>query len=259
MKWWFSDFDGTISLSYNKDIDKRDLNFINKWIAQGNKFTVATGRMISQIKDVLEDFQIPYNYIICNNGSVVYEKEKGVIAHNIIPKKNRAEILKILKEIRKNYMISYCLLDKRYDYSTVQTREIDSRYTTAPKSNRFEMGDKDILESDNLNTILFYINQEDAERVKAYFSAIPELKAIRTHTNMIEVVCKNVSKAKGIEVIQEIYGFNDEHIIASGDGENDIEMLEKANLSFVMTNHQPGVSEYANHVISNVFEIEEYI
>ncbi|WP_257789172.1 HAD family hydrolase [Spiroplasma clarkii] len=81
-------------------------------------------------------------------------------------------------------------------------------------------------------------------------------KAVRTHTNVLEVMDNDVSKAAGIGIIQKIHNFSNDDIVACGDGENDIEMLTKAKYSFAMTNHQPKVCTYADHTIDQVHQIE---
>jgi hypothetical protein len=43
MKWWFSDYDGTINVNHNDIIEQQDLEFINEWIDDGNKLVIATG------------------------------------------------------------------------------------------------------------------------------------------------------------------------------------------------------------------------
>ncbi|QBQ07245.1 HAD superfamily hydrolase [Spiroplasma gladiatoris] len=263
MKWWFSDYDGTINLNHNDSIDPKDLNFINRWIKQGNTFAIATGRMVGEIQDILKKAKVPYNYIICNNGAMVYEKEKGIIAKTPIPFEYRKNISEIFKELRNNFILGYCLLDQRMSYSKIYTKEVEENpflIKYAPKKNNFEQGQKDILENPDLNLLYIYINQSEARDVKKMLQEkFKGLKVVRTHANVIEVMHKEVSKAHGILEIQKLKHFELDDVITSGDGENDIEMLALTKNSFVMKNYQPGVEEYGKHIISNVWEIEEYL
>ncbi|AUB31102.1 Cof-type HAD-IIB family hydrolase [Spiroplasma floricola] len=262
MKWWFSDYDGTINLKHNDYIDSRDLEFIKRWIAKGNKFAIATGRMEHEIKPVLQKAQIPYDYMICNNGAVVYEKEYGVIANASIPMESRKEIIELFDTLKEKYILGYCLKDKRMSYSKIEEPEI---YTNpflkkyAPSENNFEQGNEDISNSPDLNLLYFYVPDSKVLQVKEMLNGkIKGCKAVRTHKNVIEIMREDVSKAYGIKVIQQLKGFDTKDIYTSGDGENDIEMLKYTKNSFAMKDHQPNVDKAASYIIKNVFEIEGF-
>ncbi|ALD65949.1 Cof-type HAD-IIB family hydrolase [Spiroplasma cantharicola] len=262
MKWWFSDYDGTINLTHNDYIDPRDLEFIKEWIKEGNKFAIATGRMEHEIQPVLEKANIPYDYMICNNGAVIYENGKGVIANASIPKESREEIIKIFDTLKEKYVLGYCLKDKRMSYSKVDQPEVYDNFFLkkyASTHNNFEQGNHDILNSKDLNLLYFFLAESQIEEVKKLLEGkIKGCKAVRTHKNVIEIMREDVSKAYGIKVIQELNKFSSEDIYTSGDGENDIEMLQYTKNSFAMKNHQPGVDKAAKHIISNVFEIKNF-
>ncbi len=262
MKWWFSDYDGTINLTHNDYIDPRDLEFIKNWIKEGNKFAIATGRMEHEIKPVLEKAKIPYDYMICNNGAVIYENGKGVIANASIPKESREEIKDIFDSLKEKYVLGYCLKDKRMSYSKVDQPEVYGNAFLkkyASTHNNFEQGNYDILNSEDLNLLYFFLAESEIEEVKKILSGkIKGCKAVRTHKNVIEIMREDVSKAYGIKVIQELNNFSSKDVYTSGDGENDIEMLEFTKNSFAMKNHQKGVDKAAKHIINNVFEIKNF-
>ncbi|QGS51469.1 Cof-type HAD-IIB family hydrolase [Spiroplasma tabanidicola] len=263
MKWWFSDYDGTINLQHDDSIDPRDLDFINRWIKNNNAFAIATGRMVSEVQEVLAKNNVPYNYIICNNGAMVYEKDKGVIVETPIPLEYRKDIIEVLDKLRDKYILGYCLLDQRKDYAKPYLEEIDSNpflSKYAPKKNNYEIGKKDILENKDVNLIYVYVNKDEAIEMRTFLEKqLPFLKVVRTHINVIEIMQKDVSKAHGILEIQKLKGFKMEDVITSGDGENDIEMLALTKNSFTMKHHQPGVREHAEYEINNVFEIEDIL
>ncbi|QHX36291.1 Cof-type HAD-IIB family hydrolase [Spiroplasma sp. BIUS-1] len=263
MKWWFSDYDGTINLTHNDFIDSRDLEFIKRWIDQGNKFAIATGRMEHEIKPILEKSNIPYDYMICNNGAVVYNKDSEIIANASIPMESRKDIIELFESLREEYILGYCLKDQRTAYSRVEEPEIYtnpflSRY--APEKNNFEQGKEDILNNPDLNLLYFFIPEAKVLEVKNLLNGrIKNCKAFRTHRNVIEIMREDVSKAYGIKVIQDINGFETKDIYASGDGENDIDMLKYTQNSFAMKNHQSQVDKAAKYMIENVWEIEKYL
>lgn len=68
-----------------------------------------------------------------------------------------------------------------------------------------------------------------------------------------ELVPKHHSKAKAIEFVKTLF---DEPVttIAIGDGINDVEMLQQADISFWMANGEPDVAQYATYKTASVLE-----
>ncbi|WP_146637213.1 HAD family hydrolase [Spiroplasma clarkii] len=100
MKWWFSDYDGTLNLDHSNKIKDKDLEFIRNWKKQGNKFVVATGRMVQEISTILEGYQIDYDYLICNNGATVYDSNKQMIHCQSINLACRPKFERFLKRLK---------------------------------------------------------------------------------------------------------------------------------------------------------------
>ena len=69
-----------------------------------------------------------------------------------------------------------------------------------------------------------------------------------TMKSWINTVAKNVSKAKGIQILATKYNITEENIIVFGDAENDLEMLETFKNSFLMKNGNKELVKYATYV-----------
>ena len=62
-----------------------------------------------------------------------------------------------------------------------------------------------------------------------------------------EITSSQCSKGKCIQIVLDYY--HNEYIsVAIGDSDNDIKMLEAANISIVMGNHTPGLEKYADYI-----------
>ncbi|WP_338972375.1 Cof-type HAD-IIB family hydrolase [Spiroplasma endosymbiont of Panorpa germanica] len=262
MKWWFSDYDGTINLNHDDSIDKRDLKFINDFIKNNNQFAIASGRLHKEIKGVLKNAKLNYDYIIACNGAAVYDEDDNLIQEQAIEMDERKQILEILNN-NKHLITGYCDLDERKDYNATVIEEVNSNpffIGTIPLDNNYTQGELDILNSKNINIIYFYGLENDLLKLqKEVNSADHNFKAIKTHTNVLEIVHKKVSKAFGIELIMKQHNIGIEDIITSGDGENDIEMLRFTKNSFAMNTAKPNVLKEGQHIIANVFEIGNFI
>jgi len=70
----------------------------------------------------------------------------------------------------------------------------------------------------------------------------------------LEVMNKGINKGNAIRILAEIYGINREEIIAIGDNENDISMIEYAGLGIAMGNAVDTLKERADYITGNYDE-----
>ena len=85
----FSDFDNTIYFKDDMDKTFNNINAINKFIESGNIFTIVTGRNYNDIKKEIDRYNIPYSYLICCDGAIIFDCNDNcldvtVLENNII-------------------------------------------------------------------------------------------------------------------------------------------------------------------------------
>src|SRR5699024_6898042 len=72
-----SDYDGTF---YINDLDiKKTIGNINNFRKLNNLFVIATGRSYIDLKEKIDRYKIPYDYLILNHGALLLSKELTVI------------------------------------------------------------------------------------------------------------------------------------------------------------------------------------
>ena len=67
----------------------------------------------------------------------------------------------------------------------------------------------------------------------------------------LEIVKKGIKKSEAIKVVLEKYHIQQDEVMAIGDGENDVEMLEFAGLGIAMENAKEEVKRFANDVTTS--------
>lgn len=77
MKLLVSDYDGTLN-PYIGDIQS-NLNEIKKFCDRGNIFMISTGRSFESIKKEINKHNIKYDYLSCNDGSVLFDKYDNLL------------------------------------------------------------------------------------------------------------------------------------------------------------------------------------
>ncbi|AGR42268.1 HAD-IIB family hydrolase [Spiroplasma diminutum] len=263
MKWWFSDYDGTLTLKENNyELVQRDINFINKW-TEKNKFIIATGRDIDHINELIETHKFNVEYKITNNGASMF-KGNEVLYELSIPMSERKKIYDVLHKLHKLCGIKISDTFNSIEISGI--KEESPRYeSTIVREHWFSKEDKfneyidQILTNEKINNISLYAHVQDFDYIKDLLKDLENMKIIQTSPFVLELMHKEVSKYSGIKYLQEKYNINQEDIISSGDGDNDFEMLKYVKNSFVLSNASKLALETGKTIINNVSEIEEYI
>lgn len=77
MKLLISDYDGT----FKTDIKNIKLNVeaIQEFRRDGNHFAIATGRGFDSIKNEIKEYEIPYDYLITNDGSLIFNGNDNLV------------------------------------------------------------------------------------------------------------------------------------------------------------------------------------
>ena len=103
MKLLATDYDGT--LRYAQDVMPEDLKSIEEWKNKGNKFVIVTGRSKESIDAQIKLFNLPCDYLITNNGGMVFDENGNVLLPYAIigikSLKSVKDISEALKDVKK--------------------------------------------------------------------------------------------------------------------------------------------------------------
>ena len=91
-----------------------------------------------------------------------------------------------------------------------------------------------------------------AQEAKEFIKDLPDCKISQWNPCAYDVIPKQGGKTAGIESILKHYGIKKEEIMAFGDAENDIEMLQYAQIGVAMGNADDEVKEAADYVTDMV-------
>ncbi|ASZ09452.1 hypothetical protein CK556_03815 [Mesoplasma chauliocola] len=263
MKWWISDFDGTLTLNpKTEEINKEDMDFINEW-SNKNNFIIATGRDVSYINNLIKKYNFKISYKIANNGAALYKGDE-VIFNKPILMNQRKEIYKILKKLHNFAGIK--IADHKVCFILSGINEEEPRYDeTSVLPHWFNVEDNfdkyinEVIENENLNNITLYAHLQDFDYIFDLFKDIKNIKILQTSNFVIEIMHESVSKLSGIDFLKNKYEIDDNDIIVSGDGDNDYEMLKEINNSFAMENGTKKALSAGKKTIAKVCEIKKYI
>lgn len=190
-----SDFDNTIYVE-DKNQLQENIKYIKKWM-ENNIFVITTGRSYYGIYPLLIENSIPFNYLICNNGAMVFDANNNIIEAIPLP----IEEIEKVKRIILDNNLSY-ILDKGVEYTT----DFNVYPLMAIFIKRSSVKNPtQIVDELNKNTKTYH-----------YLSK-----------NYISIENINIRKDKSLEKIGEFLRIN--KIFCIGDGFNDIDMIKKFN------------------------------
>lgn len=192
IKLLVSDFDNTFfDNNYYQNIKA-----VNNFVNQGNIFIIATGRHIQKLLNDIKDYDLKYNYIICNDGGIIFDNNLNVIYQKDIP----TSLIKPIVNLFKN--------DANIDYWY-----IDTGLSITTKINNLANGLIAHFKSKEKAFILLNKLINNYKSIHGYISDY--------HINITE---KTVTKQKGIELIAKKLKIKEKNIYTIGDNINDISM-----------------------------------
>lgn len=268
------DLDGTLLNSYGmvSEKNKQALIEANK---KGAEIVIASGRLTNSVKNIANDLGI-CNYIICGNGSLIYDlQHEEIIYDKFIDKKKALQIIEICEQnsiyyniYTENMVIAKSLNNNVLFYHQENANKPDSKKTKINLvQNIYDYVDKlqnqNILKitiSDNDNIIFNGIIRKlrEIRDIDVLDVAHMSRKMIKSGTEEVsleyyytEITSKNVDKWYAIEYLIDKLNINKEDIMTIGDNVNDKLMIENAGCGVVMGNSAPYIKEIADMVVAD--------
>ena len=233
IKLFVSDIDGTILVS-GKKISARNIQAVQKMVAAGITVTIATGRMYSAALPIAKELGVNVP-IITYNGALIKSTEGEILHSEYLPKDLIIDIVNFFE--RQNWYIQSYSNDKlfyafRNDYSNL--------YETTQKVQGKEIGWQGLRENTENVCKLLGVNAnlaETLERVKLVKTEFGErISVTKSHPQFIEMMMPGVSKAAAVKILAEKLGVEKSEVMAIGDSDNDLQMLQAAGQSIAMGN-----------------------
>lgn len=268
------DLDGTLLNSYGmvSEKNKQALIEANK---KGAEIVIASGRSTNSVKNIANDLGI-CNYIICGNGSLIYDlQHEEIIYDKFIDKKKALQIIEICEQnsiyyniYTENMVIAKSLNNNVLFYHQENANKPDSKKTKINLvQNIYDYVDKlqnqNILKitiSDNDNIIFNGIIRKlrEIRDIDVLDVAHMSRKMIKSGTEEVsleyyytEITSKNVDKWYAIEYLIDKLNINKEDVMTIGDNVNDKLMIENAGCGVVMGNSAPYIKEIADMVVAD--------
>lgn len=237
------DFDGTL-LTSDKKVTEKNKRVLLKYKKNNYIIIGVTARNFASVRDVC-DINM-FNYLILNNGSYIYDVEKGeVININKIDKSIAIDITTYIKDDVEQ--IDYCSLNKYYIYKNkikqnkdflVQINNVDEIDEIIGRMNIFTNDRNKLIKAKeyiekNFNDIdVIVMSDTDNKNNRQWLILNP----------------KGINKLKALELLCEKLDISIDKVIFFGDSTNDLLIIGQVGLGIAMGNALNEVKEQSKDI-----------
>lgn len=260
------DLDGTLLTSQN-EVSKENKAAIQKAKEAGVKVVLVTGRPLKGMLHILEECNLleEGDIGLTYNGGLVQWTHSGETLRQIThPKEDVLDIYTLSEDLELpcNFIDLDTVHEPRYPVDKVSL--YPSIMTALPAK---EVDVKDLPEDFPINKVVFSWH---AEELDEKIPLIPEIyhekyTIFKSRKNLLEILPKSVDKGKGLHLLSEILSIPVEEMMAIGDEENDLAMVQAAGIGVAMGNATQIVKDAAQVITKTndehgvAYAIEKYV
>ncbi|MGM0875753.1 MAG: HAD family hydrolase [Bacillota bacterium] len=256
----FLDMDGTI-LNHQNKVSIHTKEIIDDLRNQGIFVFIATGRAFDEIEGVVpQGFQV--DGFITSNGMAGYVGKEVVFKHSLA-----LELVETIIEKAREHKVYYELFpygtsrvtlkqDQQYVVDEIRDPKPDSvgmnEWLSRKQAIKEEIAWKDNIEGDEFSKFYFFARTK--EHINSWKSELDKLKqeidfttSISSNHN-VEVMVANVNKATGIRQMLKQFDLSEGEIMAIGDSDNDLPMLQFVEFAVAMKNAPDHIKEIVDDI-----------
>ena len=237
----FFDADGTLISHKTKSVPQSARKAVKVLRAKGIKCFLCTGRHKLELVD-LPIADMEFDGYVCLNGQIILDGSTNFICGDPFDQHTLEFMVNCFN--RKSYPLLFIEKDRLYlNYVDEMVQTVQQRISSPIPSIGQYHGDP----------VYMACAYADPIQAEAIIQSLPgTLKTTYWANGGIDIINKDGGKTKGIQKVQEIYGFTRDEIMAIGDGDNDIDMLDYASISIAMGNALDAVKQIADYVTSDI-------
>ncbi|WP_053361860.1 Cof-type HAD-IIB family hydrolase [Bacillus sp. FJAT-27251] len=241
------DLDGTL-LKDDKTISENNKKVIQKAREHGHVVMIATGRPFRSSEMYYHELELD-TPIVNFNGAFIHHPldQSWGVHHSPLSINVAKDIVEALESFRFHNIIAEVIDDLYFHYHDEKLIDL------------FGLGDPNITTGDlrrflkkSPTSMLIHTEEEQLSSIRAHLSEVHaeviDHRSWAAPYHVIEIVKYGLNKAVGLKKASDHFNIPAERIIAFGDEDNDLEMLEFAGRGIAMGNGIDAVKNIANEV-----------
>lgn len=260
------DLDGTL-LTSEKKITEHTIQTLRKAKAQGVRVVLCTGRPLTFIMDLIDQIglQDPGDYSITFNGGLIQKNDTGeIVAEHTISKSQIEQFLAVTSSL--DLPLDAINMETVYQIVDAQGKTISQYGSINPKMNYKQVSFKELPDIPFNKLVV----ATDADFLMNQVKKMPPeihntFNLMKSRPILLEVVLREIGKDKAIAQLIDLLGIKQEEVMAIGDEENDLAMIQYAGLGVAMGNASETVKKAADVITKTndadgvAAAVEEYV
>lgn len=256
----FADMDGTL-LRSDKTISHATKVALDRYINAGGKLVLTSGRPPESILEVANKLGINYegSYLICYNGAMVYDCSKQQLVQKAVISLSDVEIAE--KEAGKlgihihtyenNKIVAHMPDPELEFYTTYVHMDITYQkdFAASLSEEPFKMIAIDLHDHQKLEQYQKQVQEKLNNRVQVLFST----------PKYLEFLPLEAGKGNAITNLCQYLNIPLSDVIAIGDEENDISMIQAAGLGIAMKNGSERTRQSADCITSHTNDEDAFV
>lgn len=250
------DLDGTL-LNTQKELTANTRRVLAEAIDSGILVLMATGRPFTGIPEELRTFP-GIHYALTSNGARVLDTDHNkLLIEQLLPMESAKKALRIFAR--------YDTLSEIYfdgqGYADATKLDNVGKYHHDPNMWNYVLTTRiavpdiwDVIAKENRNmdkVQALFADMDEREAAWKELSELEDLELVGSLSYNIEINAAGVNKGTSLVALGEMLGIPRESIMACGDGDNDVHLLQEVGFGVAMANAQPQVKEAADYITAS--------
>ncbi len=243
------DLDGTL-LTDQKEISLKNKDIIFRAMQAGHIVVIATGRPHRASIDYYRALGL--NTPMVNfNGALIHHpyNNKWDALHTPLPIDTAIKVIEACYDLNVHNILAEV---QDHVYLDQYDEKIIDLFHDSMRDDPIRIGSLKQQLTDDPTSLLIHPHQDKIielkDQLNLFHAELIEHRNWGAPWNIIEIVKKGINKAVGLQKIAAYYNIPQERIIAFGDEDNDLEMIEYAGVGVAMGNAIDPLKSIANHI-----------
>lgn len=239
----FFDIDGTLLSHTTYSVPESTKEALKLLKEKGIRTFIATGRHISEMKELpIQD--LDFDGYITLNGQYCFNEKEVIYALPI----NQEDVNHIIEYVDEKRLP--CIFVEDQDMYINFNNEVVETVQKAISTDLPMIGDIHRGYTHPIYQVIPYDISENT--TKEILELMPHCKATCWHPLAMDIIPSKGGKQNGIHKVLEYYSIKQEETMSFGDGHNDIDMFDYTNISIAMGNANDEVKQAAQYVTDDV-------
>lgn len=240
------DLDNTL-LNSSKKISAQNQKILHELHQRQIKVVVCTGRPINAVWPYIDQLGLtePNDYTITFNGGMIIRNHDRQVLYKTGLKLADFDLI---HDYAEKHNLPLDILDFKQVYELTDLGKSSYQEVLNAPLQFIDKDFADLSDQEEYSKAIMSESVQRLDQARADFpaSVADKYKIVRSQPQIMEFLPKQMSKAYGLNILLKHFGLDFSNLMAFGDAENDLEMLQAAQVGVAMENASDAIKKTAD-------------